>query len=146
MKKSSVIFSSAFVLLCMVSLTVLLFLLPAITAWYVNFRGMSQEVYTVLLAAFYTCAAPAMLALYCLLLLLAHIRREEMFTKPNSLLMAVSAWCALAVAAVMLIAAFWYMPLLLVSAAMLFIFLIVRVVRRCFIAATALKEENNLTI
>ena len=46
----------------------------------------------------------------------------------------------------MLIAAFWYMPLLLVSAAMLFIFLIVRVVRRCFIAATALKEENNLTI
>ena len=35
---------------------------------------------------------------------------------------------------------------MLVTAAMLFIFLILRIVRRCFDAAIALKEENNLTI
>ena len=117
MKKGSVYCSMIFVVLFSLALIALLFFAPRIMALYAAWRLISAAVSGVVLAAFYVSALPA----------------------------AVS-WCFVAVAAVTLVAGFWYMPLLLVTAAMVFIFLILRIVRRCFEAALALKEENNLTI
>lgn len=146
MKKSSVIGCAAFALLLLLVLVALLFLAPGIAAAYARMRGLADEVRRVMLAAFYVCAVPEALALGCLLRLLDNIRREQMFSRPNSRLMGCVSWCCVAVGAVCGGASFWYLPLLLVTAAMLFLFLIVRVVRGCFLAGTAIKEENSLTI
>ena len=75
-----------------------------------------------------------------------NIRRDRLFGRQNTRLLSLVSWCCLAVAAICFAAAFWYMPLALISAAMLFIFLIVRVVCACFVAAAEIKEENRLTI
>lgn len=146
MKKSSIYCCSAFSVLFLAALVVLLIFAPRLTDLYVGFRGINDEICTAILIAFYLCAVPAAIALLCLLMLLRNINEEQPFSKRNGALMAAVSWCCIAVAAVTAVAGFWYMPMLLVTAAMLFIFLIVRVVRGCFLAAAALKEENSLTI
>lgn len=146
MKKGTAVALSAATALCLAALVALLFFAPQLTHWYVSLRGMQQRFYTVILTAFYVCAAPAAVALFCLLGILQNIRREQAFARINSVRMAIVSWCCMAVAVVTCVAGFTYMPFFLVAAAMVFIFLIVRVVRGCFVAATALKEENSLTI
>lgn len=121
-------------------------LAPKVARLYGQYRALPARSVTALIAAFYCCVVPAMIAMVCLFLLLRNIRLERPFLEENSRLMAVISWCCAAVSLVTLAACFWYLPLLFVSAPMAFIFLIVRVVRNCFIAAIQLKEENRLTI
>lgn len=146
MKKGSVYCSMIFVVLFSLALIVLLFFAPRIMALYAAWRLISAAVSGVVLAAFYVSALPAAISLVCLFLLLKNLLAEQPFLRRNCTLIGTVSWCCVAVAAVTLVAGFWYMPLLLVTAAMVFIFLILRIVRRCFEAALALKEENNLTI
>lgn len=146
MKKGAVLCSIAFVLLFLLALVALLFLAPRICDWYVHLRGMSGNAYTAILAAFYCCTVPAAAALLCLLLLLRNILNADAFSRRNSALMSAVSYCCLLVALITLVAGYWYLPLLLMTATMGFLFLIVRIVRGCFITALALQEENNLTI
>lgn len=146
MKKGSVYCSMGFVLLFGLALLGLLFFAPRIMAVYTQWRLISAAVSAIVLAAFYCSALPAAVSLVCLFLLLRNILGERPFLRRNCLLIGIVSWCCVAVAAITLVGGFWYMPLLLVTAAMVFIFLILRVVRRCFDAAIALKEENSLTI
>ncbi len=146
MKKSAVLGSLVLVVLFFVVLAALLFLAPALVESYAQWRALPKGEDTALLVAFYLCSAPAGISLFCLYLLLQNIRRDQMFTKPSSLLMGIISWCCAAVALITGLAGFWYMPLFFIAVAMAFLFLIVRVIRGCFIAATALKEENSLTI
>lgn len=146
MKKSAVICTLALVLLFSLVLAVLLFTAPYLVECYAQWRVLPVGEDTALLLAFYLCAAPAGVSLFCLYLLLQNIRRDLIFTKPSSLLMGIISWCCAAVTLITGVAGFWYMPLFFITVAMAFLFLIVRVIRGCFIAATALKEENSLTI
>lgn len=146
MKKSSIYCCGGFCLLLLAALVVLLIFAPQLARLYSSFRGLNDEVCGAMLAAFYICSVPAAAALLCLLMLLRNISAGQPFSKQNGTLMAAVSWCCVAVAVVTAAAGFWYMPMLFVTAAMLFIFLIVRVVRGCFLAAAVLKEENSLTI
>ena len=146
MKKSAVTASLVCVLFFSILLLAMLFLAPFLARWYVQMRAMQPELGTVILVAFYICVLPAATALACIYLLLQNIRREQLFCNRNCKLMSVISWCCLAVALVTFAAGFWYTPFFFITGAMLFISLIVRVVRLCFVAAAALKEENSLTI
>lgn len=146
MKKGAVFCSILCILLFLLALAAMLIFAPWICRWYVDLRGMSGTIYTAILAAFYCCAAPAAAALLSLLALVRNIYRADAFSRRNSALMSLISYCCLLVAATTLVAGCWYLPLLLVTAAMGFLFLIVRIVRGCFVTALALQEENELTI
>ena len=119
---------------------------PWLVRWYAGFRHIRESGRKSILIAFYASLPFALAALVCLLRLLRNILKEKVFLEQNSRLMATVSWCCLAVAAATLGCCRWYPPLAFVTVSMAFIFLIVRVVRNCFIAAIALKEENSLTI
>lgn len=146
MKQQSAFLSSLATVLCMAALIVLCIFAVPLAKWYVGFRAMKSFLSVVIFIAFYICAVPAMLALVSLLSLLHRIHKGKPFEKRNARLLGRIAWCCLAVAIVCAVGGFFYVPFFLVTAAMLFLFLIVRVVRNCFVTAAELQEENQLTI
>ena len=146
MKARSVTVSMVFVIRFALALGVLMVFAPQLARWYGSFRGFRPVVTKCILAAFYVCSVPAGVALYCLWRLLRNICRGEIFVKENCQLLEVISWCALEVGLLCLAACYHYVPFGLVSIAMLFIFLIVRVVCSCMLYGTVLKDENSLTI
>ncbi len=146
MKKIAVTATTFAVLLCLISVAVLAVFARPVAEWYMAFRGLPTSLADAIAAAYYGCTLPASTALVCLLILLMNIRRHDMFSACNSRLMAIVSWCCILIAVICAVAAYWYIPLILVSAIMLFLFLIVRVVRGCFVAATELREDQDLTI
>ena len=119
---------------------------PMLMDLYMRWRALAPEVCRAVLIAFYLSCLPAFTALICLLRILHKIRVQEMFGAANRWLLRVISWCCLAVALICFVAGFWYFPLFFLTAAMLFISLITRVVCTCFLAAAELQEENSLTI
>ena len=146
MKNRIVVITMAFVLFFLTALVALLFFAPAIANWYVAFRTMLPILGDVILCAFYICAVPAGAALLLVFRLLQNIHRGQLFCPMNTRLMTAISWCCMMVALVTAISAVWYLPFCFITVAMLFIFLIVRVVRACWRSAIELKEENSLTI
>ena len=146
MKNKAVVLSLVAVAICLAAAVGLAIAMPWLTGWYVKYRHMRESGRIAILVAFYGCLPFVLTALICMLRLLRNIRNERAFSQVNSRLMAVLSWCCAAVAAVTLGAFRWYPPLIFITLSMAFLFLIVRVVRNCFIAAIALKEENALTI
>ena len=146
MRARSSMICTFFVALFALVLGVLLFFAPKLVELYGIFRGFAPVVRRCILAAFYFCAVPAAVALYCLWRMLRNIRKDMIFIKENSLLLDVISWCCLEVSLLTLAACYHYLPFGFVFVAMLFIFLIVRVVRVCMISGTELKDENSLTI
>ena len=146
MENKAVKFSLAAVELFLIAALGLAIAMPWLVRWYVEYRHIRESGRIAILTAFYGCLPFALTALVCLWRLLRNIQAERVFSEGNSRLMAAVSWCCAAVAAVTLGACRWYPPLAFITVSMAFIFLIVRVVRNCFIAAIALKEENALTI
>ncbi len=146
MKNKAVKLSLAAVAVFLVAAVGLAVAMPWLSDWYVQYRHLRESGRIALQVAFYGCLPFALTALVCLWRLLRNIQLEKVFLEENSRLMAVVSWCCAAAAAVTLGACRWYPPLGFITVSMAFIFLIVRVVRNCFIAAIALKEENALTI
>lgn len=146
MQNKAVKLSMAAVILFLAAAVGLGIAMPWLTRWYAEYRRIRETGRVAILAAFYSCLPIALYALLCLLRLLRNIRNGQVFLEQNSHLMAVVSWCCAAVAAVTLGCCRWYPPLGFITVSMAFIFLIVRVVRNCFIAAIAIQEENRLTI
>ena len=146
MQNKAVKLTLAAVAFCLAAAVGMAFAMPWLSAWYQITRNLRDSGRTAILVAFYGCLPFALTALVCLWKLLRNIQREQAFLAVNSRYMSVVSWCCAAVAAVTLGTFRWYPPLILVTMSMAFIFLIVRVVRNCFLAAIALKEENALTI
>lgn len=146
MKNRIVVLTMGFVLFFLATLVVMLFFAPSVASWYVGYRAMPQILGDVILCTFYICAVPAAGALLMVFKILQNIRQGQLFCHLNVRLMTAISWCCIAVAAVTAASAVWYLPFCFVTVAMLFIFLIVRVVRACFLSAIELKEENSLTI
>ena len=146
MKNKAVKLSLAAVIVFLVAAVGLGITMPWLVDWYASLRHIQESGRVAILVAFYGCLPAALLALGALLRLLGNIRAERVFVEANSRLLAAVSWCCACVAAMTLGACRWYPPLGFVTVSMAFIFLIVRVVRNCFIAAIALREENSLTI
>ena len=146
MKKHSVILSTVFVFVFAAVLLALVIMAPLLAELYSELRGLSDTVRVSILTAFYLCAVPGFGALFSLWRLLEHIRKEQVFIRENCRHLGIVSWCCLAVSVITMAASFFYLPMILISVAMLFIFFILRVVRNCMIAGTELKEENSLTI
>ena len=146
MKARSVTGSMIFVILFALALGILMIFAPEIGRWYGAFRMFKPVVIRCIIAAFYTCSVPVAVALYCLWRLLRNIRKGDMFVKENCRLLEAISWCCIAVSVVCLAACYHYVPFGLVAVAMLFVFLIVRVVCSCMLSGTELKDENSLTI
>lgn len=146
MKKSSIIFAGISVILCMLAVAILDIFALQIADWYVDWRNITPILKMVIPVAFWICSAPALIALFGLLVLLRNILRERIFESVNSNIMTTICWCCIAVATVTAIGTYWYIPFVFVSAAMIFLCLIVSVVRGCFKAAISIREENDLTI
>ncbi len=146
MKKTAVNLTMASTVLCMLILFSLCIAAPFLTGLYAELRALSASSQKAILWAFYLSAVPAAASLTCLLKLLINIRLDQPFLLENSMLMAVISWSCVLISAVCCIFGIWYMPLWFITAMMLFLFLIIRVVRGCFISAFYLKEENSLTI
>lgn len=146
MKNKAVKLSLAAVAVFFAAAVALAIAMPWLLDWYVQYRHLRETGRIALQVVFYGCLPFALTALLCLWKLLRNIRQEKVFLEANSRLIAVVSWCCAAVAAVTLGACRWYPPLGFITVSMAFLFLIVRVVRNCFIAAIALREENALTI
>ena len=146
MKNKAVKLSLAAVAVFFAAAVALSIAMPWLLDWYVQYRRLRETGRIALQVAFYGCLPFALTALLCLWKLLRNIQQEKVFLEANSRLIAVVSWCCAAVAAVTLGACRWYPPLGFITVSMAFLFLIVRVVRNCFIAAIALREENALTI
>ena len=146
MKNKAVKLSLAAVVLFLIAGVALAVAMPWLARWYAEYRHIKESGRIAILAAYYGCLPFVMAALICLWRLLRNIQAERVFSEDNSRLMAVISWCCAAIAAVTLVACRWYPPFGFITVPMAFIFLIVRVVRNCFIAAAAIKEENSLTI
>lgn len=146
MKKLSVKTATIAVIICIVAAVGLGIAAPWLAELFCRFRGLTQQVGRAVLISYYVCLAPALVSLYCLLKLLSNISRDEMFDRKNPFYMSVVSYCCLCVAAASGVCGFLYMPMFFICAAMLFLFLIVRVVRMCFVAATEIKEENDYTV
>lgn len=146
MKKLSVRCAAVAVIICIAAAVGLGIAAPWLVELFCRYRGLAQQVGRAVLITYYVCLAPALASLFCLLRLLSNISRGEMFDRKNPFYMSVTSYCCLSVAAASGVCGFWYMPLFFICAAMLFLFLIVRVVRMCFVAATEIKEENDYTV
>lgn len=146
MKKSSIIFLGILTVICMAAVVLMSVVAVGLADWYVEWRNIAPILKTVIPVAFWICAVPALIALVGLLMLLRNIMKERIFHTVNSRIMTAICWCCIAVAFVTAVGTYWYMPFIFVTAAMIFICLIVSVVRGCFNAAITLREEHDLTI
>ena len=146
MNKRSITVSVIFVVIFSLALLCLQFLAPQLGERFGELRKLSVTVEHCVLYTFYLCSIPAAVALYCLGKLLYNIQKERIFEKVNLRLLNALSWCCIAVAFLTAAAVYHYMPFIFVTVAMLFMFLIIRVVGICMRAGTELKEENNLTI
>ena len=146
MKKSATIITTVAVALCIAVLIGVSIAAPVLAELFAEYRGIGETVKNAIMISYYICTVPALISLISLWRILYNIRREEPYLPQNASLMALVSLCCNAVALVCTVCGFYYMPMWFISAAMLFVFLIVRVVRGCFIAAMYIKEENSLTI
>lgn len=129
---------------------VLIFLLcgaaPGIAQWLLAQNLILYDAISVMLLAFYPCALVAECALLLMGRLLGSILAGEVFTHRNVKRIRRIALCCGLVALVCLPAGFVFLGLLFVSIIMAFLCLVVCVVGSLMSAATALREENDLTI
>lgn len=146
MKKASTVLCTVFVFLFALILLALLVTAPYLVSVFGARLSWSEQTCSAILIAFYCCALPAAVALGCLLALLYNIRADRPFSKRTGVLIGIISWCCAAVAVITFVAGFFDFPLYFVAVIMAFMFLIVRVVRMCFMRATELDEENTLTI
>ena len=146
MNWKSVTLLKAAVIFCMFLVVALAAGAPWVVRWYADLRDIAPTEQTVIIICYYVCAVPALVALYSMLRLLIQIQRRHPFDKENPKYVSLISWCCLAVAAVCAVGGVWYPPLFFVCASMLFLFLAVRVVCSCFVAAARLQEDNDLTV
>ena len=145
-RDKSVLAAKSFTLLVLALIAAALPLAPRLIGWYVGARRMAPGLYPALLACFYTVAVPAVAAMVHMLLLLRCISAGETFSPGCVRHIGAISWCCLAAACILGAGSAAYLPLALIAGALVFMFLITRVVCSVMRAAVALKDENNLTI
>lgn len=146
MQNKSVKFAMGLNILFMIALAVLLGFAPSIIDWYCDIRALPQLTNNAIVFCFYCCALPSAFALGLLLKLLFNMNKDIIFDKRNTKIISGVSYCSILVSCITTIGAVFYLPFSFIAVAFLFLFLIIRIVVGCFKAATALKQENELTI
>ena len=122
--------------------------------WLVNwflrtsrYEGINDTAHLVWgLITLYAASAAAYVLLYHLYRLLVNIEDEQVFVAGNVRHLRAASWCCMAVAALALAGAAFYLPMVLVAAAAAFMGLIVRIIKIVFQRAIGMKAELDLTI
>ena len=127
-------------------LVVLIFFLPSILDWYIQFRTMTELAKTAVTAAFYACVGIIFVALWNVDRLLGSILQENVFTRENVRRIRRICYCCGGVGLVCIPATVAYLPLIFLVIIMGFLCLMVSVVAHVMDAAVSLREENDLTI
>jgi len=132
---------------CALLIAVIAVGLPFFLEWYQNhYAGHADSRYTVLMIAYYASLPEAAMALWRLHRLLRHVQQSRVFINDNVTSLGVLSWCCAMVATVTLVTGCFYFPLLVIALAAAFMAVILRVLRRAFMVAVVLKNENELTI
>lgn len=145
-KDKTVVATKIFTWLVLAAVAAFLVVAPQCVRWYVEVRGMSGEIRTILLICVYTAAVPAVTAMVHMLLLLHNISKGQAFSLASVRHIGAISWCCLIAAVVVGATSVEYLPFALVAGSLLFMFLITRVVCSVMRAAVAIKDENSLTI
>jgi ABC-type multidrug transport system fused ATPase/permease subunit len=127
-------------------LVILIFCLPSILDWYIQFRTMTDLAKTAVTAAFYACVGIIFVALWNVDKLLESILQENVFTRENVRRIRRICYCCGGVGLVCVPATVAYLPLIFLVIIMGFLCLMVSVVANVMDTAVALREENDLTI
>lgn len=125
---------------------VLIFTLPAIMDWYIQFKTMTPTEQTAVTIAFYCCVLVIGFALWNVDRLLTAILAEQVFIRDNVRRIRRIQWCCGGVSMICVPASFAYLPLIFLVIIMAFLSLTVSVVASVMDAAVAIREENDLTI
>lgn len=131
-------FAAALVLVCVTA--------PWLFPWLTRYSEYLQGKETLLLGSTYAAAIPAAAALYSLHGLLHNITQEKIFVETNVLNLRKISWCCILAAVIFAVSSIYYILFLLLSVAMAFIGLILRVLKNVFAEAVRLKMENDYTI
>ena len=152
-KKGSVKLSLALCAVIFLAVTYTLVRFPVLfEAYYGHYRPAAVDteyiewLRVILSRCLYPCCALAYAALYCLVRLLVNIRKDEIFTSVNIRYLRILSLLCLAVFVITGLGSVRYMPLGIVSAAALFIGVILSVIRDVFVNAKRINDENELTI
>lgn len=124
----------------------LLFLLPWLLRVYSRWRNLEPNAHTAILVAYYGCAAVVLFAQWHIEKLLKNILADQIFIRDNVLRIIRIRWCCILVSLICLPAAWFYLPLIFMTAIMGFLGLIVSVVVNVMDAAVKIREENDLTV
>ena len=127
-------------------LVILIFCLPALLDWYIQFRPMTDLAKTAVTAAFYACVVIIFFALRNVETLLGSILEGDVFTRENVTRIRRICYCCGGVGLVCIPAAVAYLPLIFLVIIMGFLCLMVSVVAHVMEAAVVIREENDLTI
>ena len=130
-----------------VVMVVLLFSFPMLVERYhQHFRPLLESERTAIIAGFYACSAPVLLALWNMERLLCNILKAQLFITKNVSHIRCVRWCCISVSLICLCAAFGFPSLIFLSIIMAFLSLVVTVVGQVMKAGVELREENDLTV
>ena len=145
-KNKSLILSIVLTVGLLVLLTGFSLFMPWLLQLYIELLNRTQTPTTELLVTFYCCVPLGYTILGTLLKILFNIKKGLVFVKSNVTLLRILSWAIFAVTFICFIGGMWYLPFLIVSAAALFIGVIVRVIVAVLNHGTAIKDDNDLTI
>lgn len=120
------------------------FILPRLCEIYSIYRGGLDC--TNLMTALYVSALPGLICCGALIVLLANIKRGEIFLPKNVTMLQIISYCCIFVGLEYLAFCYNYISMVLISFAALFFGLILRVIKNVFDKAIELREENDYTI
>lgn len=102
--------------------------------------------YGVILTLFYGAIVFAITAIAALILLLLYVRSGNVYSANSVSCLRVISWACMSECVVFAALSFYFILALLISAAALFMCLLLRVVKNVIEEATAIKNENDMTI
>lgn len=117
--------------------------LPAIVTWYVEYRGKSASLPTIIMLTCYPCVPFAGYALWSLRSLLKNILVDKVFCKENVTQMGRLTFCAFMIMLIMIISGRFYLPFFVSAICSGFMGLIVMIVKNLFEAALNQKETEE---
>ncbi len=119
---------------------------PMLVSAFIERFERPESIYLPIVVTFYAILPFAAGVLVCLWKLLRNILAEAVFLRQNVRLLRAISFLLFFATIIFLAAGYFYMPFYLLAVCAAFMVLIVRVVKNCFAAAVALKEENDMTI
>ena len=151
-KRSAAISLALCFILCAAFIALAVILPLGFKQFYMEYLGEStvtekvENVTRTVLITFYACLPFAAVMMYSLIRLLFNIIHGKAFIRRNVAYLIALSICCFAVFITSAVIGFRYLPILLISGVILVVGVMLVVVANVMSAATALREENDLTI